>query len=233
MMILVLSLTLLISCNNNTTENNKTAVENNYTRMIMIDDQLYEDTGYINSALTCGTADGKILSSVERNETPKKNNESNFGEGYAYQRWEKTQINVNIDRKWYIFRSIAVSFNGIPNSVAHFVGEVTEVSDDRLLVAITSLPEEFEWIFEFQKANVIKPISLNIEDLNHEKAEDLIGKKVEVWFDGQTNSEESEITIKLGEVYKINILEKDANFFRRTYFFVKVRAYQFLTTYNN
>lgn len=46
---------------------------------VMVDGVLYESTGYISSAIGCGNMDGKITSTVEGNEAPSENDQSNFG----------------------------------------------------------------------------------------------------------------------------------------------------------
>ena len=73
-------------------------------RYIMIDGDLYEDSGEIFSSGRCGVMDGEIVSSVESGELPSENNQSNFGSGYSYQYGGKeNSIDVLIDGKWYSF----------------------------------------------------------------------------------------------------------------------------------
>lgn len=76
-------------------------------RYVMIKSKLYKDTGEINKNMTCGTMDGKILTTVDAKEMPKKDNESNFGTGYEYQiGGEEGSITVEIDDKCLIFKEV-------------------------------------------------------------------------------------------------------------------------------
>ena len=76
-------------------------------RYVMIESKLYKDTGEINKNMTCGTMDGKILTTVDAKEMPKKDNESNFGIGYEYQiGGEGGSITVKIDDKCLIFKEV-------------------------------------------------------------------------------------------------------------------------------
>lgn len=175
--------------------------------MVKVDGKIYTGTGYVNSMATCGTADGKILTSVKASESPLNDDESNFGTGYEYQFWEGPYINIMIDDKWQIFQNIAMDSDFPPNCVAHFKAEVKEVSDDGLRVIATDVPEGF---FFSDKLN--KPINLPIDNLNNSingfiTTEGLEGKTVEIWFDGEVKNFEPEMSypIELGKVYRINI----------------------------
>lgn len=76
-------------------------------RYVMIKSKLYKDTDEINKNMTCGTMDGKILTTVDAKEMPKKDNESNFGTGYEYQiGGEDGSITVEIDDKCLIFKEV-------------------------------------------------------------------------------------------------------------------------------
>ena len=75
-------------------------------RYVMIKSKLYKDTGEINKNMKCGTMDGKILTSVDAKEMPKKDNESNFGTGYEYQIGTDGSITVEIDDKCLIFKEV-------------------------------------------------------------------------------------------------------------------------------
>ena len=75
-------------------------------RYVMIKSKLYKDTGEINKNMTCGTMDGKILTTVDAKEMPKKDNESNFGIGYEYQIGTDGSITVDIDDKCLIFKEV-------------------------------------------------------------------------------------------------------------------------------
>lgn len=75
-------------------------------RYVMIKSKLYKDTGEINKNMTCGTMGGKILTTVDAKEMPKKDNESNFGIGYEYQIGTDGSITVDIDDKCLIFKEV-------------------------------------------------------------------------------------------------------------------------------
>lgn len=87
--------------------NSDTEAKEEAPRYVMIKSKLYKDTGEINKNMTCGTMDGKILTTVDAKEMPKKNNESNFGIGYEYQIGaEDGSITVKIDDKCLIFKEV-------------------------------------------------------------------------------------------------------------------------------
>lgn len=75
-------------------------------RYVMIKSKLYKDTEEINKNMKCGTMDGKILTSVDAKEMPKKDNESNFGTGYEYQIGTDGSITVEINNECYIFKEV-------------------------------------------------------------------------------------------------------------------------------
>ncbi len=74
------------------------------TRAVMVDGELYFETGFI-SPLTgrCGVLDGTITSTVTENRLPTVNNQSNFGLDYGYQKVGDGNIELIIDDKWMIF----------------------------------------------------------------------------------------------------------------------------------
>lgn len=73
--------------------------------MVMVDGILYLDTGLESTVQArCGMMDGNITSTVEGNEKPTVDGQSNFGTGYGYQYGaSEDTIEINIDGKWYIF----------------------------------------------------------------------------------------------------------------------------------
>lgn len=72
--------------------------------VIMVDNRLFVGTGVEDDVpRKCKTPDGMIDSSVEPNQIPTKNNQSNFGIGFEYQYSEKNTVVVKIDDKWIIF----------------------------------------------------------------------------------------------------------------------------------
>ena len=75
------------------------------TRMIKVNDLLYYDTLEENNILgRCGTGMEKILYSVEKNEIPTQNYESNFGANYDFMAGMKENtIEVFIEGNWIVF----------------------------------------------------------------------------------------------------------------------------------
>ena len=70
---------------------------------VQIDGILYENTGkhgYMGGR--CGTMDGRINSTVKAGEVPKKENQSNFGTGWEYQRIDDG-IEMQFGRHWIVF----------------------------------------------------------------------------------------------------------------------------------
>ena len=84
---------------------NDRAEENDLIPMVMVDGELYLDTGYNNTDIRkCGTPDGKITSAVKGSKKPTENNQSNFGTGYGYQ-YGATEgtIEIYMNEQWCIF----------------------------------------------------------------------------------------------------------------------------------
>lgn len=65
----------------------------------------YIQTGRVSSFAKCGVMDGEITSSVSESETPKQDNQSNFGIGYGYQIGIEGTIEILIDGQWLLFAS--------------------------------------------------------------------------------------------------------------------------------
>ena len=160
------------------TENN-IPEDRNWDRIptVMIDGILYESTGYISSAVGCGNMDGKITSAVDGPELPSKNDQSNFGAGYEYQRSSEGQVIVVMDGFKVIFRDPEHSFDSeIPEEVLNFRAEVLEVRNDGLLVSFIDAPELF-----------MPPLTGQcVVRTNPEILKDKVdaGDTVRVWFDG-------------------------------------------------
>ena len=198
----------------NTEKSSKNKSEVKKSRMVKVDDRLYMDMGYVLSALKCGTADGEILTSND--EAPEKNDESNFGTGYRYQKADIKYLYVEIDNKWQVFQDMAISSLVIPEGVAHFDAEIIEGDKERILVKITDLPKEFNYIFGDKKTEEIKPVQIILKDLGvsngikNIKKDKLPGKRIQVWFNGEINGDKPEMSnpIELGEVYEISVLEE-------------------------
>lgn len=177
--------------------------------MVQVNDRIYIDTGYVNSMVTCGTADGKISSSVSTSESPSANDQGNFGTDYDYQFSDSGYISLKIDDRWIIFRDIAISYNGPPEMVANFTGEVIGTEEDKLLVEVTSYPDEFPFMDQ-----ATKPLALEIENLSYGidgrvTTEGLEGRSVKVFFDGDLINTDplTSSPARLGEIYNIEVID--------------------------
>lgn len=76
--------------------------------LIMVDGQLYQDTGR-ESTLTgrCGVLDGEITSAVSPQEVPSEYDQSNFGTGFGYQIGpEPDTIEVYLNETWMVFEAV-------------------------------------------------------------------------------------------------------------------------------
>ena len=183
------------------------------SRMVRVDDRLYMDMGYVLSALKSGKVDGKIITSND--EAPEKNDESNFGTGYRYQKADIKYLYVKIDNKWQVFQDIAISSWVIPEGVAHFEAEIIERDKERILVKITDLPKEFSYIFGNKKTEEINPVQIKLKEagilsgIKPVKNSELQGKKIKVWFNGEIIGDKPEMSnpIELREVYEVSTLE--------------------------
>lgn len=72
--------------------------------MVRVNGTLYLDTGKESTlAGRCGTNDGEITSTVDANQIPMEENQSNFGIGYGYQLGQDGTIEVLIDEKRIVF----------------------------------------------------------------------------------------------------------------------------------
>ena len=199
----------------NTEKSSKNKSEVKKSRMVKVDDRLYMDMGYVLSALKSGKADGKILTSND--EAPEKNDESNFGTGYKYQKDDIKYLYVEIDNKWQVFQDITISSWIIPEGVAHFDAEIIEGDKERILAKITDLPKKFSYIFGDKKTGEIKPVQITLKEsvilsgIKTLKNSELQGKKIKVWFNGEIKGDKPEMSnpIELGEVYEVSALEEE------------------------
>lgn len=197
----------------NAEKSSKNKNETKKSRMVMVDGRTYMDTGYVLSALKCGTVDGKIITSND--ESPEQNDESNFGTGYKYQKADIKYLYVNIDNKWQVFQDIAISSLAIPEGVAHFDAEIIDGDNERILVKITDLPKEFSYIFGNKKTEEINPVRIKLKEagilsgIKPVKNSELQGKKIKVWFNGEIIGDKPEMSnpIELREVYEVSTLE--------------------------
>lgn len=83
----------------------ETIVGNDLIPMVMVNGELYMDTGHESTVKArCGMMDGEITSTVNRTEEPTKDNESNFGTGYGYQYGsQEGLIEIYMNDKWFVF----------------------------------------------------------------------------------------------------------------------------------
>ena len=113
---LLLAVTCVCGCSQtqNPTDESKTA----RIPMIMVDGELYMDTGYDSTIEgRCGVMDGEITSTVDGTERPIKDNQSNFGKdiGYQYGTTEGT-IEIYQNEKWRIFALRMSESKSSPNT---------------------------------------------------------------------------------------------------------------------
>lgn len=74
--------------------------------MVMINGILYLDTGKESTVEgRCGVMDGEIVSTVDSDEKPTQDNQSNFGTGYAYQYGPENTVEIFKDETWWIFEA--------------------------------------------------------------------------------------------------------------------------------
>ena len=81
--------------------------------MVMVDGELYLDTGYKSTEDTgSAVADGEITSTVDGSQSPTQNDQSNFGAGYEY-RYSAAEgmIEINMNGSWWIFATEEVRHN--------------------------------------------------------------------------------------------------------------------------
>lgn len=202
-LILASIMLLTVGCNKGSTSE-KEVEEEAYPKAVKVSGTIYEDTGYENAMVTCGTMDGEIKTTVSEKEMPVNDDESNFGTGYGYQVWEEGYINIQIDNKWILFKDIELKDDdSIPKYVAHFTAKVTQADEDAIMVEATHVDEEF-----YFKELLTKPISLPLDAFGDSTdIKDLAGKTVEVYFGGEIkNTEpESSVPIHLEKIYRIDI----------------------------
>lgn len=169
----------------------KENVSEAYPPCVMIDGIVYKDTGYNSSMLGCGTMDGSITSSVDETQLPTENDQSNFGEGYDYQRGTKDQVLVVIDDEWRIFRNIESEDDSIPEQVINFTAKVKEIRNDgNILVSLLRVAEGFA---AMEEGDYVVSAE-NIQGEIH------VGDTVTIWFNG--NIMET-YPAQIGLVYRI------------------------------
>ena len=108
--ILLVSVCLLAGCAAKESDSMNTGMPKP-SYMVMIDDVVYAYTGHWSTYITSenpehgGHYDGETTSTVDRNEFPTENNQSNFGIGYPYRYGEDNTIEVffSSSERWKIF----------------------------------------------------------------------------------------------------------------------------------
>lgn len=160
-----------------------------YPPCVMVDNVVYQDTGFVSSMPSYGAVDGEIVSTVDSTEMPSENDQSNFGSGYQYQRISEDQIIVIINGKRIIFRNTEPNDTSIPTEVINFNAKVKEIKGGALLVSHISTAEGFQ----MDGGDFYVPIDNLVEDVQ-------VGDIVTIWFDGRI---EETYPAELGEVYRI------------------------------
>lgn len=76
--------------------------------LVMVDGQLYQDTGRESTLKgRCGVLDGEITSTVPSQEVPFEDGQSNFGTGFGYQIGvEPDTIEVYLNETWMVFEAV-------------------------------------------------------------------------------------------------------------------------------
>lgn len=101
----VLAVAFVIPALTSTVPNDEvqTGTAADYAAMIMVDNQIYRDSGNVLDIPVSVEPDGQIISSCET--IPTENGQSNFGEiGNSYQYGKDGTLNVQIDGEWHIFK---------------------------------------------------------------------------------------------------------------------------------
>lgn len=129
---------------------------------VMVDGKLYTDTN-TEAHPKEYKADGKINTEVPQTETPKENNQSNFGTGYDYHFREDGSLEINIDGRWYIFKP--------------------EISNEVITLKIVDKDQDNNLILAGKKAHEV--FSLNAKDVkiyldNKEADPSVLNKGMEV-----------------------------------------------------
>ncbi len=90
------------------TKGHTTQNEETKQLLLMVDDALYYCIGLpADEVAKCGVMDGEIETSVDEDEIPTQNNQSNFGTGYGWQRTRHNEVEVympyNGEKQWMRF----------------------------------------------------------------------------------------------------------------------------------
>ncbi len=173
------------------------------TRMVKVGGIVCKDSGYVSSVLRCGTPDGTIKTTVKANQVPTNDDESNFGKGFEYQGREGV-VHVLIDGEYVIFIDVDKKLTDIPSSVANFEGEISSINPVK--IKVIDYPDMYAGKSEIGADGVLE---LNLKGvLAQSDIDNLTGKKVRVWFDGNID----DITKgRLDKIYKVQELLSDSS----------------------
>lgn len=92
---------VFIPVENNATDAKQSSIPKDYPPMIMVDGQLYKDSGKTTSVAVAGKQDGQITSTCD--DVPTVNDQSNFGTEFVYQYGEDDTIYVQFETGWFAF----------------------------------------------------------------------------------------------------------------------------------
>ena len=84
-------------------EETKNEMDKIHSRLVMINDKIYYDTGKTTMGMIIEDSDGKINSNISEDQTPTQNNQSNFKGEYEYQIQNENFVIINIDNKMCVF----------------------------------------------------------------------------------------------------------------------------------
>ncbi len=89
--------TLLSGCDNNKTTEEPPQNKEIQPQAVMIEDKLYYNTNQVITLRRCGVMDGEIKYTTDEYSLPEKNDRSNFGIGYEYQRVDEHHYDIPMD----------------------------------------------------------------------------------------------------------------------------------------
>lgn len=131
---------------------------------------------------------GEITSSVESNELPVEDNQSNFGKGYLYQQRDENYFYVKIDEKWHLFCSNEDGENTISFQDKIFMKSELSSSTLEWLEKYNELTENEQLSMDGIPAELIDEINIDYEVMEVEETE------------VETETEAEDITIEVEDV---------------------------------
>lgn len=141
----------LVGCSKTQNDDTPTTEEKwDLIPMVMVDGELYLDTGHNNTDIRkCETPDGEITSEVDGSEKPTVDNQSNFGTGYGYQ-YGATEgtIEIYMNDKWRIFATEEV------RQQIQFPNTETVSFHDKIFNKSDLSEETLEWL---ERYNTLSP----------------------------------------------------------------------------